>query len=242
MQNSSTGFNTYSNYIEDCPAFLVEIPLWHQQFFSEDDRVYQPETKQRLQATLVALKQTSRILSICELCLLLFPYPRLEQKRQQFKYILGDAARLNSFKLHFGEVNNDFIFTKKWSDCLNEFVELETTLTAARKGWFYTDSFYVCIWQRYIEEKEKSFQKSFDSFTTQFQAIPSEYPEKANKQLKTKAQLEHAQWFIRYQQLRLEADKREGRVSDNSLFELMAEEAKRDPSVIRKAITRYKKS
>lgn len=233
-----------AKWLEKCPNFLNKIPEWHAKLFEDSEKIYESHPEQFLKDTLISIRQVSRHMSVYRLSLLLFPYPRLVGRRNQFKNIITDAIRHNGFKVkdYRGNiVSADAFFSLEYfHDCAYVYVDLESLEDAARRGWLYSDGLYVCVWRRYVEEKEARFQLQFDEFKQAFNA--SSGKDDAKHQLKAKVRLEHVQWFEHYQQLRLEADQGDEHVSDNRLFERMAEEFKRDTSVVRKAITRYKKS
>lgn len=246
MGASVQSFNIKPNskWLEKCPHFLNEIPEWHTKLFKDSEKIYEPHPEQFLKDTLQSIRQVSRSMSVYRLLLLLFPYPKLVGRRNQFKNTITDAIRHNSFKVkdYRGNiVSADAFFSLEYfHDCAYVYVDLESLEDAARCGWLYSDGLYVCVWRRYVEEKEARFQLQFDQFKQQFNTSSGQNETK--HQLKAKVRLEHVQWFEHYQQLRLEADQGDEHVSDNRLFERMAEEFKRDTSVIRKAISRYKKS
>lgn len=242
MGASVRSFNIapHAKWLEQCPRFLNEIPEWHANLFNNNDRVYVPHPEQFLRDTLQSLRGVSRLMSVYRLLLLLFPYPGLVDKRNQFKGCITEAIRRNGFKVvDFREKvvsANDLFLREYFSDCADVYVDLESLEDAARRGWLYSQGLYVCVWRRYVEENEALFQQQFDAFK---QKLNDTGGKKDVKDQKTaKAQLEHAQWFERYQQLRLEADKGDERVSDNRLFEQMAEEFNRDTGTIRRAVNK----
>lgn len=160
-------YNPYQDtdeFIDECPDFLKDIPEWHREYFKKSKLVYRREAKRYLQDTLISLMQINRVESVYSLCLALFPYPALHAERDSFKVILGDAVRLNNFKLHSGNANDRFLFTKKWFECLSERILLDDLEQAARCGWLYDYGFYVPIWRRYVEEKEARFQQDFTEY------------------------------------------------------------------------------
>lgn len=165
-------YNPYQDtdtFIDECPSFLKDIPEWHKDYFERTKLVYRREARRYLQDTLISLIQVNRVESVYCLCLILFPYPKLHAERDRFKMILGDAVRLNNFKLHSGNTNDHFLFTKKWFECLSEKILLDDLEQAARRGWLYDYGYYVTIWRRYVDEKEACFQQDFEEFESQQQ-------------------------------------------------------------------------
>ncbi|WP_298613241.1 hypothetical protein [uncultured Thiothrix sp.] len=229
-----------AKWLEKCPNFLNQIPEWHAKLFQDSEKIYEPHPEQFLKDTLQSIRQVSRYMSVYRLSLLLFPYPKLVLRRNQFKGVMTDAIRHNGFKVKDSRGNivtaDAFFALEYFHDCAYVYVDLESVEDAARRGWLYSEGLYVCVWRRYVEEKEARFQLQFDEFKQEFNA--SSGKSDAKSQYKAKVQLEHAQWFERYQQLRLEADQSDEHVSDNRLFERIAEEFKRDTGTIRRAVNK----
>lgn len=170
MGASVQSFNIKPNakWLEKCPHFLNEIPEWHAKLFQDSEKIYEPHPEQFLRDTLQSIRQVSRYMSVYRLLLLLFPYPRLVQRRNQFKGAITDAIRLNGFKVKDSRGNSvtaDALFSLEYfHDCAYVYVDLESLEDAARRGWLNSDGLYVCIWRRYVEEKEARFQQDFTEY------------------------------------------------------------------------------
>lgn len=229
-----------AKWLTERPPFFDDIPQWHAALFLEKERQYISTPKKHLSDTAISLKQVNRYMSLYNVLLLLFPYPALAGMRNQFKHVVEDAIRLNGFQLRDfrGQTvsANELSCHLYFDECDDMYLDLESLEDAAQRGWLYDYGSYVCVWRRYVEEKEARFQLQFDEFKKEFNTNSGKNDVK--HQLKAKVRLDHVQWFERYQQLRLEADQGDEHVSDNRLFECMAEEFKRDTGTIRRAVTK----
>lgn len=176
MGASVQSFNIKPNskWLEKCPHFLNEIPEWHTKLFKDSEKIYEPHPEQFLKDTLQSIRQVSRSMSVYRLLLLLFPYPKLVGRRNQFKNTITDAIRHNGFKVkdYRGNiVSADAFFSLEYfHDCAYVYVDLEGLEDAARRGWLYSEGLYVCVWRRYVEEKEACFQQNFEEFESQQQS------------------------------------------------------------------------
>ncbi|MEZ5535083.1 MAG: hypothetical protein R3F02_05600 [Thiolinea sp.] len=153
------GYIKNDTFIQTEPYFLSSLPAWHQSYFTESQRAYTAEAKRVLRYTALAIRDVTRVMSIRDLCLLLFPYPACWWDREKFKHAIFDAVRLNNFKLRENDWGSGKDACKPWLECQGDRVELEAMEFAAKRGWLLDYDFYIPIWRRYVEEKENEYME-----------------------------------------------------------------------------------